>query len=193
MKAWALLFVLASGSIVARATPPVDAGMPLLTRLAPSPAERHQARTTARAEQLARLLESVPGIARAGVQLSLPDPSSAALDAPLPASRAAIVLQLRERGPSDREIARLAQSLVPELTQPTITVSRHPLAPPAGPRGVQVGPFDVAPASAGRLRMTLGASLACNAGLAMLLLWRTRRKRPRAPKVDPAGPGRPAR
>lgn len=192
MRSWPLPFVFASVPVVALATPPPDAGVPLLTRLAPSAAQIHQARTTARAEQLTRLLDAVPGVARTSVQLSLPDASSAPIDAPLPAPRAAIVLQLHARGPSDAEIMRLARALVPELTQATLTVSRHPVAVVGPAEGAHVGPFEVAPASERSLRVTLALSLACNASLAALLLWRTRQKRPAAPKVDRPGPKGPA-
>ena len=193
MRLCALLLLAGSVPVIARASPTRDAEVPLLARLAPSAAEQHAASTHVRAQQLRSLLEALPSVTRAEVQLALPDASSAPLDAPLPSARATIVLQLRGSGPADAEIARLAQAVVPDLTERAIHVSRHSVAPPAPPAApVRVGPFQVAPTSARILRLTLGLSLACNVLLAGLLLWRMRRTRPPTPKVDSAGRGRPA-
>lgn len=160
------------------------ASAPLLVRVARSAAARHREHVDERARSLARLLRALPGVVDATCALTLDDVASAPLDRPLAPPRAAVVLRVRGQGPDDQAVRALAQSVVRDLSAEGVTIHRHRVEAEAAPPLVRVGPLEVAATSAALLRAVLALSLASNALLAGLVLWRARPHRPRGPFVD---------
>ncbi|MDB4975589.1 MAG: hypothetical protein JWN48_3930 [Myxococcaceae bacterium] len=195
-----LLATLSTTPTQAEQTEALAPGAPLLVRLAPTAESVAHARKLALEGRLARALASWPEIARAEVMLALPSAAEAALDRPLPDSRATVVLTRRSRGltapsapppsgPSEVEIVRLLSAAVPGFMARDLTLLEHvePAAstPPVAHPLVAVGPFRVAEESAFALRGALALSLAMHAFFAAIVLWRLRQNRPGVRKVDP--------
>lgn len=184
----------------------------LFVRLAPSADELQRERTAALERRLAQLLSRWPGVSHAEVQLTLPRISEQPLDRPLPAPRAAVVLTRSTDEPRAEVVLKLLQSALPTLDPRDLTVLDHTASPIVGsradapdsltkpqpahtaasPRAQAQPPMSTARAGAtasetsiSRLRVGLATSLAVNALLAAIVLWRLRRYRPAAQKVDP--------
>jgi hypothetical protein len=163
---------------------------PLALRLAPDPDALERARTAALEQRLVRTLVALPEVERAEVELHLPS-AHAALDLPLPAPSATVVLVRRSRGSSRADVRRVLDG-VPGLASAALTLIERTSALTAAPSTddsfVHVGPFRVHPGSATGLRLCVAISLLANALLALLVLARARRHPPAQRKVD-----RPAR
>lgn len=159
---------------------------PALLRLAPSMADVQRARTERLEARLVRMLRALPEIADAHVALALPTPDTS-LRAPPPRAHVAVVLTLRAAGPNDAELRRLVASVVPDLAEVPLAITRRALPVSTPPPLVRVGPFEVTAASAPSLRLALSVILITNAALALIVLQRAWRHRPPEPKVDRGG------
>jgi hypothetical protein len=157
-----------------------------LTTLATGAAALSHSDHDERERRLANDVSALDGVASAAVQLTIADPRTVPLDAPLPLPRVALGLTLRGRGPTDEALFLLVQRALPALRRADLRVSRRAESPAAQPALARVGPFEVAAGSATPLRLALAGSLAMNAVLSGFLVWRTR-----APKRRPARVARP--
>lgn len=132
-------------------------------------------RERALAARLASALQSLPGVLRARVLVSLPAPAPFDADAS-PGARALAVLLVRgDLADAERRARRAALAALHGLRDDALRIEVHE-APAAAPATLHaVGPFAVAAASAGPLRVTLAALLAALAALSGALLRRTLR------------------
>lgn len=147
-----------------------------LAQLFPSATARAEQERAALSGRLEQALRARPGVSDAKIMITLSTADRVPLDQPLPPPRAAIMLQVDDPA-FDLEPARaLAASLLPPATELTLQAVRArtaALSNPSAPDTIsirRVGPFQVAPSSAGWLRGTLAALLITNAVLALLLL-----------------------
>jgi type III secretory pathway lipoprotein EscJ len=180
---------------------PVHAEAPVatdvLTRLAPTAHALHVERTRALEQQLEALVRALPDVASARVQLDVAEQAALPLDRPLPATRAAVVIVSQGRTPDRKQVAALFRAVMPDFDETKLALvdaslargaarfERAPSPASAPAQLARVGPFVVATTSASWLRIALGGSLIANVLLATLVLARSRRDRPRQPKVDP--------
>jgi|GEM_PF-5549182 len=130
----------------------------------------HQARDAARAREVERALELLPGVERARVTWHHTHPAWVPLDQPLPADKVTVALRTTGAGPRAEDLSRLLEGLgAPEATRPTIERIDLPILvqPPEAPPtrfGTGESPF----------RTLLALSLAANVLLATVLLLRAR-------------------
>jgi hypothetical protein len=161
----------------ARADARLDAGRDNpLHALLPSAASLH-ARERVRLEaQVAAAMRALAQVERAELVLSTPDLERLPLDQPPPPARANLLLELSGAGPSDAQALQIVHSVLPELRAEHVRIVRvRAAAKTTQSRAtVRVGPFAVAPESAGLLRTSLAVCLIINALLAMLLIARIR-------------------
>lgn len=153
-----------------------------LVALLPS-ADQQRARVRVRLEaQLSRALASAPDVSHASVTLTEPALADLPLDQIVAKPQLNVLLELRGKGPSDAEVARLLGPALPALASDQIHVLRASAraAPTARDgdsqpvRFTRVGPFLVARESSLALRSLLGVCLGANVLLAALLLARRR-------------------
>ncbi len=142
------------------------------------------------AGELTRSLEAIDGVERARVHLALAPPSGAPLDAPVPPSRASVLLQERGRAAIDDDAIRaLVAGAVPDLPAGAVSVVRSPLADAAPPERAfaPVGPFAVRRDDATPMRLVLAASFALNLLLAVAIVavLRRRARQPAPPTHEP--------
>ena len=84
-----------------------------LTALAAGASALRQRDDAERERRLANDVAALPGVARVAAQLTIADPRTVPLDAPLPPPRVALGLSLRGPGPTDEALFVLAQRAVP--------------------------------------------------------------------------------
>lgn len=180
MRSWLVAFACWVFAGSARAEPPhgphdAERGKPWLVRLAPTAAELRDERERRLEQRLEKTLLSLPEVAAATVQLTLPLDSEAALDQPLAPPSAVVILRAGPRGPDDRELTRIVASALAHPRPQLTVVRRAPRATAQPTEMVEVGPFRVAENSAPSLRALLAVTLVTNALLSLLLLGRLRR------------------
>jgi type III secretory pathway lipoprotein EscJ len=150
------------------ACPPVSS--PLLGTEADARTRREQS-LSARLEET---LRGLPGVSSARVLVTLAPPADFDVAAPRP--RAVVVVSGREGMADDGTLRALVAAGVEGMRADEVRVTRVVDASAAPPRYAWVGPFAVAPASAGGLRAALAATLAAVAGLSAALLRRAWRR-----------------
>ncbi len=142
------------------------ASSPLLGTEADARTRREQALSV----RIAETLRALPGLSSARVQVTLPPPGDFDVTAPRP--RAAVVVGVRPNAPDDTALRALTAAGVEGMRPDEVAVTRVALPAAEPARYAWVGPFAVAPSSAGALRASLAASLVVVAGLSAALLRR---------------------
>jgi len=137
--------------------------------LVPTPVEERDRRALALAGELARTIEQLPGVARARVHLSPPEPRPA-LDAPPAAWRASIVVQRRAGQPAvdDGALRSLMQGAVHPLPAANVAILQTEAVAARRAVWTRLGPFTVAERDAPALRALLAGALALSALSALL-------------------------
>ncbi len=131
------------------------------------------------AGELERSLETVDGVLRARVHLSLPDPDPLR-DAPTPKATASVLLSLRAGATPLKadDVQKLVAAAAPSLAPADVVVvmvPRPPLMPANGGALAHVGPIAVAPASEHLLVGVLATLLVLVGGMtAAMLVFYTR-------------------
>lgn len=146
------------------ACPPVSS--PLLGTEADARTRREQALSV----RLEETLRGLPGVSSARVLVTLAPPADFDIAAPRP--RAVVVVGGREGIADDGALRALVAAGVEGMRVDDVRVTHAPTASMDRPRYAWVGPFAVAPASAGGLRAALAAALLVVAGLSAALLRR---------------------
>lgn len=150
------------------ACPPVSS--PLLGAEADARTRREQALSA----RLDETLRGLPGVSSARALVTLPPPAGFDVAAPRP--RALVVVSARDGAPDDGALRALVAAGVEGMRADDVRLTRLPVAPIGVPRYAWVGPFAVAPASAGGLRAALAVTLAAAAALSAALLRRAWRR-----------------
>ena len=149
----------------------------------PTRSEEQLRIATALSSQLARSLETLPGISDAHVHLALASAPDFASESALPASASVLLHADGDRARVDvAAVQALVAGAVPQLTAQAVhvIVARVKGAPtPAPPRLVRLGPFLVAQSSAQSLRALLTGLLVVQVVLALLLCFVVARQRGR--------------
>jgi type III secretory pathway lipoprotein EscJ len=128
--------------------------------LIPGRTEERTLREHALAGELARTLEQLDGVAAARVHLSLADRSLLAVAPGTVTSAAVVVRSTTSRpAPDPRRIRELAAAAIPGLEPDAVRVFVSSTAP-APVELVDLGPFQVTAATAGRARGLVGGLLA---------------------------------
>jgi type III secretion protein J len=177
--------------------------------LVPTPTEERARLASAYAGELARTLETLPGVRRARVHVALPDGSGLRLDDGADGGRhpvASVMLLVAPPSPADGSggpaaeasalddagVARLVAGAVDGLEPESVAVVRVP-GPPAprpaltgagSPPLVRVGPFRLAAESAPTFRVFLGAGLGLLLVAGGALVWTVRRGRRRVARLE---------
>lgn len=133
-------------------------------------ADARTRREQALASRLEETLRALPGVSSARVQVTLAPPGDFDVAAPRP--RALAVVTVGPGAPDDGALRALLAAGVEGARAADVQVARVPRSPPGAPRYAWVGPFAVAPSSAGTLRAALAAALVVVAGLSAALLRR---------------------
>jgi type III secretion protein J len=148
--------------------------------LVPTETEERARLTAALGGELARSIESLEGVLDARVHLALPERAVIQLDEERARPRASVLIRHRGAPPPEDAVRRLIAGGVQDLDPDDVAIVAVPAAEAAesAPRLASIGPIAVARGSAPALRLVLGAMLATNVVLALLLaLVVTRRRR----------------
>jgi len=163
--------------------------------LVPTPTEERARLAAAYGGELARTLETLPGILRARVHVALPDERAGRLERSDPPAAEASVLLLVAAGPEeesalgDDEIAQLVAGAVDGLEAGGVAVVRasapaSPTRVAPGPPLEAVGPVVATATTAPTLRGVLVTGLALLGLLAGLLVWALRRGARREARLE---------
>lgn len=150
--------------------------------LVPTATEERARLTAALSAELARTVESLDGVLDARVHIALPEPQRLGLGAPRPRPRASVMVRHRAeaRRFDDDAVRRLVAGAVEDMDPENVAVVSIPAEPPppAERQLARVGPFTVSRSSALGLKIALGALLATNLVLALVLAlaWRQARR-----------------
>jgi type III secretion protein J len=153
--------------------------------LVPSATEERARYAAAISGELSRSLEAMDGVERARVHLAVPSGRTLTPEPP----RASVLLALRRNAHVDDSAVRaLVAGAFPDLRAEDVAVVRSTARATAQPdtRLAQLGPFSVSRSSEPLLRAVLGGSFALNLILALVLLWRWRRRPGTALRSEPA-------
>lgn len=137
-------------------------------------ADARTRRETALSARLEETLRGRPGVTSARVVVTLPPPADFDVAAPHP--RALVTVHTRAGAPDDGALRALIAAGVEGMRADEVRVTRLESRSNAPTRYAWVGPFAVAPSSAGALRAALAATLAAVAGLSAALLRRAWRR-----------------
>jgi hypothetical protein len=132
---------------------------------------RH-AQAVERANELERLASHLSGVASVTARVELPDPLAAPLDGPpeTPSVQLRVAAPIQHWGNLREQLPPLSGAVFPDFPGTVLSIHLQRPASTSAPQWISVGPFLVAPDSAGPLRATLGALLASSALLALLLV-----------------------
>lgn len=163
-----------------RTDPPGTAEAYAEPSLVPTAGQERARMAAALGADLARAIETMPGVHDARVQIGLADPSVVPLDETPPASSASVLLHVEEGASVDDDGVRaLVAGAVPGLTPERVALVRSPMRAPHVPAEplVSVGPIYVTQGSAFALRAVLAALLGVNVLLAAAVGVVVRRRR----------------
>lgn len=158
--------------------------------LLPTKASEHAQELSDKSRQLERMLERLPAVAHAHLQLSVPVVPAFAQSLPQASSASVLLEQRAGDAPVDEaKVRQLVVGAVPGLSTAAVTIVQTAALPPARPvpKLAQVGPFTVTAASASPLRVTLIIALGVQTLLAAALLWLLERARRAARRAPPNG------
>jgi type III secretion protein J len=153
--------------------------------LVATPGEERARWAAATAGELSRSLERIAGVADARVHLALGE-AQHALDAATPPAKASVLIRRKPHAGTidetavSRLVAGSVDGLVPEQVAVISVAAERGLSPAASL--VRVGPISVTRSSALALKALLGAALTLDLllAVAVVLLWRSRRRAQRA-------------
>ncbi len=140
------------------------------------PGAHEQARSEDRAaaRELERLFSALPQVAQARVAVSRTDPSLVPLDAPIPAPKLTVLLQVSDSGPDPGELSAVLDSVQRATSPPALIEVIQTRAAHAPVREQPHQPTRQHETPDFPLRTLLAISLAANVLLATVLLLRTR-------------------